>query len=235
MESWYVTMDSYYENPKEHFSDQKTWVLLQFDTRPLNAIDKAFTDRNKSYCQKNGYEYRFLTSYENDTIPPYWVKVKAMKDIIEKENVSGVFWIDTDAVVYRPQKTLDSFFETNTHMALAHDPPWWGHGSFNAGVFGIKNTAEGKDILSKWWSKYDPSTWWKEGEAWKTSGGWADYTYEQGAFKNLLPTIRTFVTVVPWETFQEINPRTDGFSLHFSVETKDRRQGFLDTYTWPDW
>jgi hypothetical protein len=50
--------------------NSKTWLIIQYDDRPLTELYNRLIDRNKYYCSKQGYIYKFITSeYEN--LPPY--------------------------------------------------------------------------------------------------------------------------------------------------------------------
>jgi hypothetical protein len=40
---------------REHFSDVKNWLVLQYQTRPLGDIDNKFIEINQEYCKRHGY------------------------------------------------------------------------------------------------------------------------------------------------------------------------------------
>lgn len=135
----------------------KPWVLVQYDNRPIPDHYKKLIEINKEYCKKYGYEYIF----KSDTydLPPWWIKVKICKDLLETDKYSGVMWLDTDAVIYDCSKSLDTFTSDKTiDFFIAKDPPTWG-APINAGVWIVKNTNVGKNIMKDWFSYYDKTKW----------------------------------------------------------------------------
>ena len=161
-------------------------------------------------------------------MPPYWAKVKHVLE--QLPNYKGVFWLDTDAVVVKPD-SIDSFFPETKHMMFSPDATIWANQSpFNAGVWMIRNTKQGNEIMSKWMSLYDSSMWRKE-DKWNSLGIWAGDTYEQGAFSShMLPLYRDIVHKLDWSVFQDIKKTDRSFALHFAAEQKQYRQDFLDTF-----
>jgi len=142
----------------------------------------------------------------------------------------GILWLDTDAVIVQPNRTLDSFFSDtdNKHMVISRDTVKWGHGEFNAGVWIIKNSDEGRQLMKEWMETYQPDTWWLENGVWKSSGPWSDFTYEQGSFiKYMIPKRNSWIHYVDWDVFQDVQPTEKSFALHFSASQKDYRDGFL--------
>ena len=211
---------------REGFVDS-TWLMIQYDTRPLSDIDKEFVRRNKAYCQKHGYHYK-IVNQDDGTLPPYWTKVKLVQDNLN--NYKGVMWLDTDAVVVSDE-SIESMFPYDKHMMFSPDAPLWALQSpFNAGVWMMRNTEQGHDIVKKWLDCYKPDQWQKNGSSWSSLGIWAGDTYEQGAFSSfVLPHVSELVHKVDWSIFQDIKKTNKAFSLHFSDNQKSMRQVFLDS------
>jgi GR25 family glycosyltransferase involved in LPS biosynthesis len=135
----------------------KSWVLVQYDNRPIPDYYKELIEINKEYCKKYGYEHIIIT--EKYELPPWWIKVKICKELLESDKYSGVMWLDTDAVIYDCSKSLDIFTSDKTiDFFIAKDPPVWG-APVNAGVWIVKNTQVGKNIMRDWFNKYDKTKW----------------------------------------------------------------------------
>ena len=213
---------------RESYSElTKGWIMIQYDNRPLSEIDSLFCKKNKEYCQKLGYTYRFIS--EKSDYPPYWTKVKLAYDILKNENYSGVMWIDTDALVVK-DKPIEDFFNGEHEMVFSPDAPIWALQSpFNAGIWMVKK--EGLSILEKWWSKYNPENWVFDGSKWHSNGIWAGDTYEQGAFSSyVLPDVKSRVLSLDWSILQDVKPTENSYTLHFSDNQKSLRQTFIDTH-----
>ena len=207
------------------------WLVYQYDDRELSDIDLKFMDFVKKYCEKHQYIYKFESTPVPD-LPPYWVKVKKVKELLDSNQYQGILWLDTDALIVDSERTLSSFFiNASISMIVSRDSVAFSHGPFNAGVWIVKNDAHGRDIMSDWMNLYNPNDWTKENGKWTSSGAWSGDTYEQGSFvKHILPKHDNHIHFVNWDVFQDILPNPDAFTLHFAAYQKNSRQYFLDTY-----
>ena len=222
----YTTLDELRIKKREGFQDS-TWLFLQYDTRPLTEIDKAFMVRNKAYCHRHGYEYRMVSS-DDGLLPPYWTKVSLAQRYLS--GYKGVMWMDTDAVMVS-DTSIESLFPAEKHMMFSPDAPLWALQSpFNAGIWMVRNTEQGHSIMNQWMKCYKASQWHKDKDTWHSNGIWAGDTYEQGAFSSfVLPLVTSWVHIVDWSIFQDVRKSSKAFSLHFSDNQKGLRQDFLDT------
>lgn len=202
-----------------------SWLVLQYDNRPLSDIDKEFVKRNQAYCDLHGYKY-LLVNQDDGILPPYWTKVKLVQDHVP--HYRGVMWLDTDAVMVS-STSIESLFPSDKHMMFSPDAPLWALQSpFNAGVWMVRNTEQGNAILKKWMDCYRPEQWNKNGSVWTSMGIWAGDTYEQGAFSSfVLPHVATWVHSVDWSVLQDVKKTEVAFSLHFSDHQKSLRSAFL--------
>lgn len=226
----YSTYDVYRSFDTEREGYNENWILLQYDSRPLSDMDKEGCRRNEAYCNKHGYTYRLIQSDDKE-LPPYWKKVKLVQDILQNESCKGVFWVDTDAAVMNHSITLDELCPTDRDMVFSPDSPIWALVSpFNAGVWLIRNTPEGKSIMKQWMDKYDPTQWTKNGDSWTSLGIWAGSTYEQGAFSELLPRIQHMVHIVDWRVLQDVSVTPKTFTLHFSNHQKSLREAVFTAF-----
>jgi hypothetical protein len=139
----------------------------------------------------NGLEYMFVKKVDN--YPPYWGKISKIRDIlneINSKNIDYVFWVDSDAFFVNFSKDrLFSFLEkhNNYDFICTHDMPPWST-DFNAGVFIVKNSDNGRKIIDKWLSYYHPNVWKydESSKKWLTDAQWAGVEYEQGAFSSYI-------------------------------------------------
>ena len=220
--------------------NSRTWLIIQYDDRPIDKNDTELIRRNKAYAKKHGYHYNFInTGYTN--LPPYWRKVAIAKDLLETDLYKGIMWLDTDAVIFNMDISLDSVGDTAKHFFKATNSA--GNKIFNAGVWTVKNTKQGKAIMKKWLELYDPSKWKHVGKNWSTEGEWAGDDYEQGAFAyRIVPLHGANINTVKEPFFQGVYPgeghkgndSKDVFVYHFYNWLKSRRAAFIKENPFPN-
>jgi hypothetical protein len=212
-------------NTKKNTS--RPWAVVQYDDRTLTNIDKALMARNKYYCNKYGYTYIFIDSGYDD-LPIYWRKVKVVQELLTSNKYKGVMWLDTDATVFNMKISLDSVEDITKHFYKAINIA--GNQIFNAGVWIVRATQKGKDIMNAWMSLYNPKDWKASGKNWSTNAPWAGDAYEQGSFAyKIVPKYEKNIKTVDEPYFQGTNSsRNDIFVLHFYNYHKDKRQDFIN-------
>jgi hypothetical protein len=198
------------------------WAVIQYDNRPLPHNFIKIQNQNREYCRKHGYTYIF--SMKNYDMPPYWGKIKMAKDVMDKNLYKGILWLDMDAVIHDMETPLDKFERPGKSFYYCSDAPKW-TANFNAGVWLILSTQNGKDILQDWMDAYNPKDWWMdENGTWQTHGIWGGPTYEQGTFDTrILPKYSSTTEKLPWYTFQSDVPLQASFTLHFAGTEKDEK------------
>ena len=167
-------------NRSDHFA------IVQYEDRPLNDF-KSLVEQNQYYANRNGIRhFLFKSGYEN--VPPWWRKVFLVRDLLQ--HYTAVLWVDSDAAVV----SSDHFFTlfNDKHFVLSPNPPMLNSESlsmfsapFCAGVWGVRNTPEGRVLMDTWANLYD-STLWKQIDDAKwihTKGSYGGIAYEQGAFE----------------------------------------------------
>lgn len=224
---------------------RKKWLILQYDDRSISkvSIDDApvpatvdytkLMEQNKKYAKRHGYAYKFVSKGYNK-LPPYWRKVNLVKDLLK--NYKGILWMDTDAVVFTPSKTLDSI--TNSSKMFFCSPDNYGTSTehFNAGVWIIKNTPEMHDLMEDWLQLYNTKDWLKNSyQKWHTTGKWSNTTYEQGSFiETIRPSYKQYMKILPCNVLQgcleDINTSTEPFIIHFMTPLKKHIPGFIKTF-----
>jgi len=197
----------------------KPWIIVQYDNREVKTEYKILIQQNKAYCAKYGYAHIFETKPYD--LPPYWIKVRLIKDLLDTNNYKGAMWLDTDAVIHNHSMSIDDLLLKDKSMYYCRDCPKWNQ-DFNAGVWIILNDKHGKEILDKWMNSYSEKDWTKENNKWTSSGTWAGTTYEQGAFTQYVrPQFEQYTHMYPWQHLQsyEVSPHT--FAMHFAGELSD--------------
>jgi len=193
-------------------------------------------NRNNHYANKWGHDYIFKKDGYEDK-PPYWRKVFLVKEVLESGKYRGVLWLDTDAAVYHMDTDLNKLVEEGKHFYKSRDATPTNAG-FCAGVWFVLSTPTGKEIMSKWAEKYNPSAWAKnnnkpivssknKNSPWKTTGTWAGSNYEQGSFiDHIIPAYNNALKDYPDKYLQSTNAHEGAFILHFYF-TMDLREKVL--------
>ena len=214
--------------------NSRTWLIVQYDDRPPDEFDKEFIKRNKAYAKKHGYKYEFINTGYTD-LPPYWRKVAIVKNFLDSDLYKGVMWLDTDAVIFNMNISLDSVGDSVKHFFKATNTG--GNYIFNAGVWTVKNTRQGKQIMKNWLELYDASKWKHNGTKWSTDGAWAGDDYEQGSFAYKIdPQHKGNINTVKEELLQGVynhSNKSKVFVYHFYNYLKPRRDKFLKENPFP--
>jgi hypothetical protein len=159
-------------------------LLLQYDDRVTKEYE-GLLRQNEKYAESHGLHYiNSSRGYEN--IPPWWRKVFLAREMLPY--YEGVLWVDTDAAIVSSLHPSDLL--EDKHFVFSPNPPMLNHPSlsmlsapFCAGIWAVKNSPEGRQIMDTWVSSYDPKLWSFGKEGWKGTGPYAGYAYEQGAFE----------------------------------------------------
>ena len=204
---------------------KKTWAVVQYDNRPLQNIYKVLQQHNINYCKKYGYKYFFIS--EKYELPPYWIKVKIVQEILKTNKYKGVLWLDMDAVIHDTNISLDSLLIKGKSFYYAPDRPEW-NTPFNAGVWFVLNNKIGNAIVDSWINTYKPEYWMEKNGKWITNGPWAGITYEQGSFIHYIkPIYMKYINEFPWHFLQSHEPSEKSFILHFAVNYKRFIQKYI--------
>lgn len=190
---------------------------------------------NKIYCDKWGYEYKFIT-HNIDTMPPYWLKVYDMNKYINENKYDYVMYLDVDAIFYNHNYSLENILIEIKHKAnktfdiyIGTDTP---NSNANTGVFLVKNTIITKNILNEWidncfidekivnkclaWN-YDTYT-----HKWNCKlCSWAGNNYEQGVFNNFYKKYKKNIAILDRSLFSNENYKTKSYILHVMGKKKN--------------
>jgi len=203
-----ILIISYFSNNNETFEDNllNKVLVIQYDDRKNipNNLDKLIKINKKIIYNDNTADYLFINKPSNE-LPPYWNKVKLVKDLLETKNYKYVMWLDTDATIINLKEELLYFIKNlikNKDMLISNDMPPWTNDNFNAGVWVVKNTTKGKNIIDEWFKYYRKDLWNITNGKWSCKNcEWAKYPgYEQGVFQEkILNKYKNSIEQVSWK------------------------------------
>ena len=210
-------------------TNNNTFLIIQYDNRPLDTNTNCLIDINKKYCQL--YKYDYIFSSDEYNLPPYWIKVKLIQEYLLSNKYKGIMWLDTDACIYDNIKIEDIMIE-NKSFFLAPDNEIW-DSPFCAGVFIVLNNFIGNSIINEWMTLYDKNNWTNVNNKWHTNCDWAGDDYEQGSFvKNIMSNYKNVIHSFDWYFFNatysnisEYNKKI--FTLHFAGDFKNEIPDYL--------
>lgn len=184
---------------------EKPWAILQYDDRGIEEMYKKVVEVNKKYCKLHGYTYIYRKDHFD--LPPYWIKVKLSLDLLKTNKYKGILWMDTDAGIYDCKMTLEEFTkDTGKHFFISKDAWFDSKYKINAGVWMVKNTAIGRNIMKAWFNKYNRDLWIKKDNKWtvdmrlpKIRRAWAiSESFEQGCFNQfIIPAYDDNIKIFP--------------------------------------
>lgn len=167
--------------------------LLQYDNRTDERLGAQadLMNLNRELCDSlDNCNYHKIQ--EEAERPVYWEKVfranKLMKDHPECDVVA---YLDSDAHVRRGNVDFFSKMMGDKDFLSSDDVAFDFHGRkpFNAGVWAVRNTNKGRQIMNDWEILYEGSRWKKNeetGEWHCPKCNWAGSSYEQGSFSHVL-------------------------------------------------
>lgn len=215
-------------------------VFMYYDTN--HGFEELARQINEDYCKEHGYTFIVRKSgYES--IPPWWRKVFLLRDLMNfYPHVQYYMWMDSDAAfVQQRHIPVGKLFEE--HDGILHigkDPVPEQSGEFNAGVFAVKNTSLGRQLVYDWVNRFDPSTWCRKDidsscnhsltfGVWSTSGKWTGPTFEQGVLNELAKLDRYKPYIIGYEQhyFSELDPMKVSFVRHLMGSTSDDRKKYF--------
>lgn len=190
------------------------YAIAQYEDRDLKDF-APLVAKNKAYAKSHKIHHVFLKKgWEN--YPPWWRKVFLVQELLNQ--FDAVLWVDSDAAIVG----IDHF-ETmfnGRHFMLSPNPPMLNSESlsmftapFCAGIWGVKNTPEGRVIMERWASSYDESMWNHDGKSWTHKKGlYGGVAYEQGAFELKIWRCSSFEEWIENKATRVLNylPREDG-------------------------
>ena len=198
---------------------------------------------NKAYCKKWGYEYKLITYDDLGILPPYWLKVKDVKELLPKYD--AVLYVDMDAIFTDFDTSIDSVLEYIDKKKGKSFDLYVGMDkilqySINSGVFLVRNTSFGNEFMASWLAtcldtkgqivnkcaqwEYDKDT-----EKWSCPGClFGGFEYEQGILDylvNLYPD-----NVIRLSSLFFSNPDTDRASFILHLMGKKNKEDIVNVF-----
>ena len=163
-----------------------------------NRKEEYITLHNKSfseYSDKHGYEYTFIDNYKPE-INVYWRKIFIVLELLKTDKWGYVMWVDSDTILKYPNKKLEDYFKKYSSDIIIGVDCWKNCNDLyllNAGVFVIKNSKIGIQLLEECVNKYENQK--KECLDSKNNitGSWAGQCYEQGILNKLIMTTDKYI------------------------------------------
>ena len=204
---------------------------------------------NRAYCNKWGYEYKYL-EHSLEDMPPYWLKVNDTHSMMQEDNYDYVMYVDADAIFYNDEISIDgliNYVDPNEKYLMLVGKDMMPFKPVNAGVFLVKRDLEGKglELVSKWLytcfkKAKDPAftgncdSWKLHAEKWNCDGcRYAQANYEQGQLAILRTENPDTIGVLRRQFLSNSNPRKRSFMLHMMGAKDDERakvfREYLDT------
>ena len=212
--------------------------LYQFDNRTDEQLgDQALlVQTNAERCATSDECSHTFEREEQTEHPPWWSKVLLVQKHMEQHpECDIVAWLDTDAVLNKDPQELDKKLG-DRHMLISKDLPMWGDDVFNAGAWAVRNTTEGRAIMSDWADTYPKDKWNLTNKRWtclqsapdlprSEKCAWAKEQYEQGCFSlNILPKHKAAIAHENWNVMNNScltqDHRNDATVCHFSLDLK---------------
>lgn len=208
----------------------------------LHGLDYVFI--NKNYDNYPPYWIKVKIIYDmihNDKYNKYdgfiWIDSDAVfsnkhKNILSLINNNHSFYISPDPITFYSSliygkdlyKKDIKLYEIMIHKFIETINNLFSNNlSLCVGVFMVKNNKVGKELINKWWNKYNPSAWSKKNNKWHTDGIWAGIDYEQGTFNSIIyPIYSNHIKVLHSSVLSDINyNNSNSYVSHYMGNRKE--------------
>lgn len=124
---------------------QSRVLVLMFNTPDVQDYASISAQINQRYAERHGYEFTHHV-YDDFECGPHWQKIRVAIDALD--DYDYVFWIDSDAAVYRQHKPLPLDFEKDVIFSSDRGN---GQSIANSGVFLVRSSEASRHILERWY------------------------------------------------------------------------------------
>ena len=222
--------------------NNKIYIFMSFAYPIFPAYGEYSIKIMQEYCKKHDYTFYAFDNSSDNSISPYWLKVRDMKKLLNKEVPEGsiVVYFDLDAII-RPEmfdtslgsiiNSLDTLYDKTWNMYVSLDPFYY---EMNAGIIIARNTEWTRNFVDLWFLNY-PKGFWKINEKthkWTCNKClWSGDEYEQGMFnrmyqRNLLDA-QEHILPVKTHILGNDNIITKSFTLHLMANSDVERLDVL--------
>jgi hypothetical protein len=195
----------------------------------------------KAYADLHGYDYKQF-NHESDLMPPYWLRVKDMYDILMEREYDVVVYLDLDATFYDFSIEIDDLVNDGYSFYVGADPFGFDRTDFNnllnTGCFIVKRQFWTTNFVEMWLNGCMNSdgqlagacetTWKYNNDKWSCPKcKWAGIKYEQGALANLyimnVYEARNKICIFDEHIMSNRFPEKKSFVLHLMGTSDEER------------
>jgi hypothetical protein len=141
------------------------------------ALMSRVMKNKETYCQKHGYHFVNGNKYVDNSRPPAWSKLIAVKEVLR--NYDYLMYIDMDAIIMDMSRPIEYFIAAGSDKDVIMTEDWGGP---NTGVFICRNSSWTSSFFTEAWNQkqlVQPTT---------PDGKRYPFEYEQRAIHYLLDT-----------------------------------------------
>jgi hypothetical protein len=86
-------------------------AVVQLWTSDISEYAVKNSQSTIDYCSKHGYDYHCYNKSLDETRPPAWSKILAIKE--QLNNYDWVLWLDSDARIMNFDKKIEDLIDNN--------------------------------------------------------------------------------------------------------------------------
>ncbi|MTI13139.1 hypothetical protein [Sansalvadorimonas verongulae] len=214
--------------PNRYQPPSSVKLIISGGTRPSAVMTR---ENHRAYATFRGIDYRFVHPFEfeeeMEDKQKYWLKVFALKKILECENIpygSWVVWLDDDIVIddyHEGPSMLDKYIDAFGHEADILVTEDNDYEKMNTGILLIKKTENTKSFMHMW-SLYsnDPIKGYQSQES---------TLHEQQALKEFLSNIQFLAINKAMGLVNVVRSRYDAYDMNLNTF---KREGYLNKQPW---
>ncbi len=219
--------------------------LYSHDYKTLPDYCQYAFNNLKKYCDLHNYKIIIKNHYPNNTISPYWLRVKDLLELSNNypQDSTIIIYLDLDTIINLKYKNIkineliyniDTLDNNNYDIYIGKDIILYKY--INTGVIIIKNSEYTKNLLQYWYNYYNPIYWKYKNNKWtcmkdNSSCVWAGYEYEQGSlehiYKNNLYNSQKHIKILHTSFCSTRNPNKDAFIYHFMARNNQKRKKYM--------
>ena len=107
------------------------------------------------YAKKWGYDLHLFFTSLDESRPVQWSKIKAVTDLLKRNEYDWVVWLDDDLIITNPEisfeKTIQEHGQKADLIISSHHEKSSASSDVNTGLFLVKNTRWSLDFLQRVW------------------------------------------------------------------------------------